>query len=272
MNEFIYIASNEFMPGLIKVGKTTTNPPRRLRDLETTGVPGRFELELSLIVSNCEQSEKDAHRVLKSYRVSVKREFFKISVKDAIELVLSNIKDYKIDKYKETHDIEVLVREVDRRVQEKKAAERDRLIARRREAEKRIAETLACRRKVEQKVDDKEQELSDKGPRPARKDYVGIGWLLILCYWPIPIGWAVWLGALRIFEANNRTIGWMCILLIVSGYIVNATYKKDRAEYEAVYLPFRKIDDELYRLRQDLQKIDNELYRLRQDLDGLPKE
>ena len=38
MSEYIYILSNPSMPNLIKVGKTTKHPSKRMSELHSTGV------------------------------------------------------------------------------------------------------------------------------------------------------------------------------------------------------------------------------------------
>ena len=243
------------MPGLIKVGKTTTHPSQRMSELHSTGVPTPFELEFSAMVSSCDYSEKAAHRALASYRVTGNREFFRVSVKKAIELILPTIGDYKIQDVKDTHGIEQIRREVDRREQEKREADRARQIARQQEADRREAERLATRRVVEQKIVAAEQKLRQLGTRPVKNELPGIGNILIFCYWPIPIGWMVWFGALRIFEAKYQTTGLVCILLIVAGYIFNAIEKKNQAAFDIVHAPFQEIDNVLFSLRQELEKL-----------------
>lgn len=243
------------MPGLIKVGKTTTHPSQRMSELHSTGVPTPFELEFSVMVSDCGYSEKAAHRALANFRVTGNREFFRISVKKAIELILLKIGDYRIHDAKETHGIEQIRREVDRREQEKKDAEWARQIARQQEAERREAERIASRRVIEQKILAEEQKLRQLGERPVKRDLPGIGWLLSFCYLPIPIGWMVWFGTLRIFETKYQTTGLVCILLIVAGYISNSIEKKNQAAFDAVHAPFQEIDNTLYRLRQELEKL-----------------
>lgn len=75
------------------------------------------------MVSSCDYSEKAAHLALASYRVTGNREFFRVSVKKAIELILPTIGDYKIHDVKEAHGIEQIRIEVDRREREKREAD-----------------------------------------------------------------------------------------------------------------------------------------------------
>lgn len=75
MPQYIYIASNPSMPGLIKIGMTTNDAWRRVGELQSTGVPTPFDLELSVAVENGAHSEQTAHRALGRYRVGRKREF-----------------------------------------------------------------------------------------------------------------------------------------------------------------------------------------------------
>jgi hypothetical protein len=255
MNEYIYILSNPSMPGLIKVGKTTTHPSQRMSELHSTGVPTPFELEFSVTVSSCDYSEKAAHLALASHRVTGNREFFRVSVKKAIELILPKIGDYTIHDVKEAHGIEQIRIELDRREREKRDADQGKQMARQQEADRREAERLAKRRAIEQKILFEEQRLKQLGQRPVKKELPGIGNLLIFCYWPIPLGWIVWGGALRIFETKYQTTGLVCILLIVAGYIFSAIEKKNQAAFDIVHAPFQEIDNLLFGLRQDLEKL-----------------
>ena len=46
---YVYILSNESMPGLLKIGYTSCDPRKRAAELFTTGVPEPFRVELVLI-------------------------------------------------------------------------------------------------------------------------------------------------------------------------------------------------------------------------------
>lgn len=87
----IYILSNESMPGLVKIGWTSRNVESRVRELATTGVPTGFKIEYEAYVSEPANVEQNIHRILTSrgVRTNSKREFFEISVPDAISLLQS---------------------------------------------------------------------------------------------------------------------------------------------------------------------------------------
>jgi hypothetical protein len=112
MNQYIYIFSNPSMPGIVKIGKTTASPDQRALELHTTGVPTPFVLELSVEVDDCTASERVVHLSLQSHRVANNREFFQISVAQAVEAVLSKVGYYKIHKLSASHGIRVLEEEI----------------------------------------------------------------------------------------------------------------------------------------------------------------
>lgn len=91
-----YILSNPSMPGLLKLGKTTTHPHERMSKLRSTGVPTPFVLEFSCAVKDCSSAERLAHLALEANRISPDREFFKISVKAALKKILPVIGSYRI--------------------------------------------------------------------------------------------------------------------------------------------------------------------------------
>lgn len=86
---YIYVLTNQVMPGLVKIGRTERDPVQRAKELRTTGVPAPFELVYSCLVSDCEETEKNIHILLsrRGVRHSLDREFFEVSCDEAIELV-----------------------------------------------------------------------------------------------------------------------------------------------------------------------------------------
>lgn len=76
---FVYIAENESMEGILKIGMTERHPNERMKELQTSGVPTPFKIVVAYFCHNCEELEKCLHHALKIYRVSSNREFFKCS-------------------------------------------------------------------------------------------------------------------------------------------------------------------------------------------------
>jgi len=77
--------TNPAMPGLVKIGRTSTNPDERAAALRTTGVPARFVVEHSVLSWDHISLERELHSYFSSSRHSDEREFFRISPQEAIE-------------------------------------------------------------------------------------------------------------------------------------------------------------------------------------------
>lgn len=77
------------MPGLVKIGKTTTSVEQRMRELYTTSVPYPFQCFYAARVEDGEWVEKQIHFAFGEQRVPTNREFFRVDpnrVKAALEL------------------------------------------------------------------------------------------------------------------------------------------------------------------------------------------
>jgi hypothetical protein len=87
---YVYILTNEHMPGLVKIGHG--HPKQRIKQLSSvTGVPALFRLRGYWEVSEPRKFEKLVHEALHKYRVNSSREFFKIDVRLAkSKVVVSN--------------------------------------------------------------------------------------------------------------------------------------------------------------------------------------
>ena len=86
---YVYIMINTAFPDLIKIGRTVKKTEDRASELYTTGTPGKFIVIYELLVDNCIEIEKKAHELLADKRFSENREFFKVSPKEAIDLLKS---------------------------------------------------------------------------------------------------------------------------------------------------------------------------------------
>lgn len=88
--EVIYILINECMPGLVKIGRTSTSVEQRMKELYSTGVPFPFHCFYAASVQDAEFIEKKLHYAFGDHRVPSNREFFRIDpsrVKAVIEMV-----------------------------------------------------------------------------------------------------------------------------------------------------------------------------------------
>jgi hypothetical protein len=81
---FVYVLSNRSMPGMVKIGKTTRDPRTRAGELFASGVPTPFIIEATIETPNINETELTVHRLLGANRVNKKREFFHVSVAEAV--------------------------------------------------------------------------------------------------------------------------------------------------------------------------------------------
>jgi T5orf172 domain len=83
MEGIVYLLRNEGMPGLIKIGYTSSDLVLRIRSLNNTSVPFDFECFFAARVTNCLQVETLLHQVFADKRVNPKREFFLVEPEQA---------------------------------------------------------------------------------------------------------------------------------------------------------------------------------------------
>ena len=97
MAEIVYVLTNEAMPGLVKIGRTTVDLANRIKGLFQTGVPLPFELYFACEVSNSLFVEQKLHEAFGDHRVSKNREFFRLAPERAkAALSLAQIKEVKL--------------------------------------------------------------------------------------------------------------------------------------------------------------------------------
>lgn len=87
---YIYVMSNQSMPGLLKIGRTDRRPETRAKELASaTGVPSEFKIEFTVLVSDSVSAERHIHEALekKGHRHSKNREFFTVPLDEAIEII-----------------------------------------------------------------------------------------------------------------------------------------------------------------------------------------
>jgi hypothetical protein len=110
------------MPGLVKIGRTTTSVKQRISELnQPAGIPLPFTCYYAARVEDCVKVERKLHEAFGDHRVRDKREFFRLSphrAQAALELAaLEDVtpREEIIDDYPEDAAMG-LIRETKRRV------------------------------------------------------------------------------------------------------------------------------------------------------------
>jgi len=87
--EIIYIMSNSSIPGLLKIGYTGKPAEERRKELsKATGVPTPFKIEyIFRLHGRGEELEREIHRYLEHKRNSSCREFFDVTLNEAIDAI-----------------------------------------------------------------------------------------------------------------------------------------------------------------------------------------
>lgn len=87
-DEWVYILTNSAMPGMLKIGYTKLDPFKRASQISRgTGVPLGFDVEWAYKCFKGERVEQEVHRYFKKQRVNKQREFFKVSLEEAQQII-----------------------------------------------------------------------------------------------------------------------------------------------------------------------------------------
>lgn len=89
--EYVYVMSNLSFSDILKIGWTRKHPNIRAKDLNSSGVPMPFTVEFVVVTENGRKLEKKIHTHLNKYRVNSKKEFFKISKNDLVEILTNEL-------------------------------------------------------------------------------------------------------------------------------------------------------------------------------------
>ena len=87
-DELVYVLENKAIPGMLKIGYTSK--PAEVRSSEIsrpTGVPLEFDILYQYRCYKGKKIEKEVHHILKDKRVNSKKEFFYISLEEAISII-----------------------------------------------------------------------------------------------------------------------------------------------------------------------------------------
>jgi len=96
----VYVLSNPAMPGLLKIGYTLNTVEGRVKELSlATGVPIEFCIEYQLECRDPAGLEAYAHNFFQNRRYNGNREFFSISINDAIEVLRQNANELLAEEF-----------------------------------------------------------------------------------------------------------------------------------------------------------------------------
>ena len=102
MAGFVYVATNKYMLGLVKIGFTDRDPiTHRVPELFQTGVPSPFKTKYHAFVNDPRSLERELHSAFSDVRAEENREFFKTSVTDVyhkIQQLTNGGKDIKFEQ------------------------------------------------------------------------------------------------------------------------------------------------------------------------------
>ena len=90
----VYVLSNKAMPGLLKIGYTMNTVEGRVKELSSaTGVPSEFFIEYQVECRDAGSVEALVHESLNNTRHNNMREFFLISLADAVSEIRKHAKE-----------------------------------------------------------------------------------------------------------------------------------------------------------------------------------
>lgn len=85
---YVYVLSNEYMPGLVKIGFTSAKEAeQRAKELYTTGVPVPFTVEFACRVKHSKELEVALHDAFSDKRINQNREFFKMHPSQVVAIL-----------------------------------------------------------------------------------------------------------------------------------------------------------------------------------------
>ena len=97
--QYVYILENDTMPGLVKIGFTKNKPSERVKQINAaTGVALDFNVKYQYPCFNAHDLEKEIHIYLEAegFRVNKKKEFFNITVEQAVSVIERIGEPYKM--------------------------------------------------------------------------------------------------------------------------------------------------------------------------------
>lgn len=91
MKGWVYVISNDAMPGLVKVGFTSKDPDLRASELNHTGSPLPYVVDYEVLIEHPRDIEQQVHRKLSEFRKG--REWFRCTPEFAVSVVQQIVGD-----------------------------------------------------------------------------------------------------------------------------------------------------------------------------------
>lgn len=82
---WVYVISNEAMPGLVKIGFSTKDPILRAAELNSTGAPHPYQVVYDILVAGPRDIEQRVHAAMSKMKEG--KEWFRCSADEAIEAI-----------------------------------------------------------------------------------------------------------------------------------------------------------------------------------------
>lgn len=82
---WVYVISNEAMPGLLKVGFSTKDPHLRAQELGNSGAPHPYTVSFDVLVRAPRDTEQRIHKELRAKREG--KEWFRCTLREAVDAV-----------------------------------------------------------------------------------------------------------------------------------------------------------------------------------------
>ena len=153
----VYVMTNELIPNLVKIGKTTRTPEERAQELKSTGVPGTWIPQYSVFTPQCDVLERAVHGELQSFRISSEREFFQVSVEEA-QKKLDEIASLLVSNFRGWPDLALVKSNIEQEVVVIRSERRRRL-----EEEAKRKEVLALEAEIDRRkrIEDESKRLEN---------------------------------------------------------------------------------------------------------------
>jgi hypothetical protein len=99
MKSYIYVFSNDALPGLYKVGFSTKDPEIRRQELSNTSIPEPYQIMYWCLTDDAFEVEQKVHKLLKNYKSN--KEFFSCDFSIIQEQILAVVSELGKEIYLE---------------------------------------------------------------------------------------------------------------------------------------------------------------------------